>query len=242
MDEIKKFLYKNIAIKVWLAVLVVIATIVCLVSTKKLLDINYQKRISHNVYWVTSSHLARLAKSIKETSTVFLGSSSVQGLNVGSIVFGAVNLGIGGETIRQLSKRMASYQQLYKAKNLVFMAGFNDVCNGDDSASNMFISLLEKTKVSNIYVVGLQPAPTKTLCLGLQASIKRYNNTISRHCSQKSNCEFIDFSKDLIAQSNLEQKKLMAYFEVDGVHFDFPLYIFISSGCVWFISVLSQLQ
>lgn len=179
-------------------------------------ELHHKKRAY--AYHVIESHLYRLAKSIDSHSVVFLGSSSVQGMDVGNIVNGAMNLGIGGERISQLDKRIRSYSNLSKARALVFMAGFNDVCKGVNLAYQQFSKMIQVAKGQSIVIVSIQPAISQSVCPQLSQKTQDYNLLLNSYCHNTENCHYVNFAKNLKLKAQDEESLLAYFFEEDGIH------------------------
>lgn len=75
-------------------------------------------------------------------SVVFLGDSHIQGLCTCVIACPSVNLGIGGETVSDLSNRISSYSSLPESRAVVIASGVNDLMQGANP--NQVVSRLLK--------------------------------------------------------------------------------------------------
>jgi len=71
------------------------------------------------------SHM-QLDGSVEAGSTIFLGDSLTQGLNVAAITHPAINYGIGMDASYGLLKRIPHYKSLNKASKVVIAIGIND--------------------------------------------------------------------------------------------------------------------
>lgn len=176
-------------------------------------------------YQVLVGNLERLARSMNRDNIVFLGSSSIQGMNTGVITQGTMNLGIGGEKIASLSKRVSSYAQLSTAKAFVLMVGFNDICTGAEETYTQFKSFINNLPEQKpMVIVGLQPAPSQRLCTNLQEKIKQYNKKLKFYCNNvKARCQYTQlfneksvlYSKQYDSETN---KEIQNHFESDEFH------------------------
>ena len=166
----------------------------------------------------THAHYMRKARSIDDNSIVFLGSSSIQGLNVSRIANHSMNLGIGGERISGLIGRVQEYHQLAKSRLIVVAAGFNDLCHSSIvTMSKQFNLLIQKLNNVPIIISALQPATSLKQCEGLATKIILFNLYLRDTCHNMPHCFFVD----LPATLPLQRKP---FFETDGVHLNISGY------------------
>lgn len=87
-----------------------------------------KKNIAHSRHYhnMLSIH-RRMDDSIPAGYTLFFGDSLTQSLAVSTIVKNAVNYGIGKDTSQGLLDRLAYYQSIKRAKNIVISIGTNDL-------------------------------------------------------------------------------------------------------------------
>jgi lysophospholipase L1-like esterase len=161
---------------------------------------------------ITHQHYIRKARTIDHDSVVFLGSSSVQGLNVGQITRHGVNMGIGGERMRGLIQRVPDYPKLDIASVLVFGVGFNDLCRGT-SAENIadYDELLWVTRRENIIISNMQPTTSLNRCEDIKNRMSIFNEYLREKCRTLKNCYYVDLF-------GLLQGSKREVFEQDGVH------------------------
>jgi lysophospholipase L1-like esterase len=160
----------------------------------------------------THAHYLRKARSINQESIVFLGSSSIQALNVSQVTPNGMNFGIGGERISGLIHRVEDYYKLPLARLVVFGAGFNDLCRSSIEKISMdFDYLLDTVTNKNIIISGMQPATNKNLCVGLPDRIYLYNQYLKDKCDSIKKCYYVDLNKVLSLQKS-------QVFERDGIH------------------------
>lgn len=77
--------------------------------------------------------------------TLFFGDSHVAGLDVAAVAPGALNFGIGGDTIRSLAYRLRFYQSVKTARAVAVAVGFNELGNASPQrAAEMFGELLDQ--------------------------------------------------------------------------------------------------
>lgn len=209
---------KILQLKYWLFPLLIGLNVTAFYFVRQHFNTEYQLQKKDYAYGVMARHNQRLAESIDTHSIVFLGSSSIQGLDTGHIASGAMNMGIGGETLVKLAARMQTYVHLPKAKALVFMAGFNDVCEGSNLAYRNFANMLKLTQDQAIFVVGMQPAINTRLCAQLSEKLQEYNFKLSSHCARHARCVYIDFAESLYAKTQGDEFLLATFFEEDGIH------------------------
>ena len=160
----------------------------------------------------THAHYMRKAQSIDQRSILFIGSSSIQGLNVSQITHDGINLGIGGERILGLIDRVQEYNQLPQSRLIVIAAGFNDLCRSNTSTMSKQFNLLIQN-LSNIPVIisALQPATNLKVCDGLANKIIQFNQYLQDTCHTIQQCYFVDLPKILANQNK-------PVFEADAIH------------------------
>ncbi|MDB5366025.1 MAG: lipolytic protein family, partial [Rhodospirillales bacterium] len=77
--------------------------------------------------------------------TLFFGDSHVAGLDVAGIAPGALNFGIGGDTIRSLTYRLRFYETVKTASAIALAIGFNEISVASPQrAAEMFGGLLDR--------------------------------------------------------------------------------------------------
>ena len=160
----------------------------------------------------THAHYMRKTRSIDKKSIVFLGSSSIQGLNVSQIAKHSINLGIGGERIEGLINRVQEYFQLPQSRLIVIAAGFKDLSHSNTlTMSKQFNLLIQKLNNVPLVISALQPATNLMLCENLATKIVQFNLYLQDTCHNLKQCYFVDLPKILTVQSK-------PFFEIDDVH------------------------
>lgn len=135
-------------------------------------------------------HYRRLDGSTPPGAVVFLGASSIQGLNAAAIHSCTASFGIGGETAAQLVERVGDYRSIERAAAVVVMTGLNDVLSGDGAAVGGHISrLLAALPVDTPVIM----SSTVRLPPGDRASAVENANTAMRAaCAARPGCRFVD--------------------------------------------------
>lgn len=168
---------------------------------------------------ILALHHKRLAQSIGPESHVFLGASTMQGLDVSQVAQNAINLSIGSETLEALSQRVQHYPLLNQAQAVYLLAGYNDLClAGASSTVRALMSVLGTIGASpKVYVVGLQLELENGpgACADINQMIRRYNHSAHQLCEQRPRCEFYDPNPELQGANGLPAPE---YYEPDGVH------------------------
>lgn len=147
-------------------------------------------------------------------ATIFLGDSITQGLNVGALVPGAVNFGIGHLDSRQLLKILPEYTSLANARTIVLMLGINDYLKGmHGELTDRYRSLLDAlppqaTLVWNTVMPGRHPRID-------HAAMRANNATIHTLCAERPNCRYVD-TWSVFADA--EGNPIADYYLDDGVH------------------------
>lgn len=172
-------------------------------------------------YELTLYH-SRKERNATGSPVLFLGSSSVQGLNVSYIGTEMVNLGIGGECISQLSKRIRSYTSIGKARAIVINTGHNDLVHDSPHAiaDRLKEEILDRLPAQTpLILVGIQPFqkeifakhPTRS-----NTNITILNKLYQSICEGRQNCQYIDLGSTLnTAQQPCTQTEA---YEKDGLH------------------------
>jgi lysophospholipase L1-like esterase len=161
---------------------------------------------------LTHAHYMRKVRNIDEESVVFIGSSSIQGLDVSQITQRGVNLGIGGETLAGLIYRMQDYSLIKDAKIVVIGAGFNDLCNSTLAQQKVwFNELLSLINDIPLVISSMQPAITPHLCVDFPKRIVQYNDFLLQTCNAHQSCNYVNLSNVIEPASNRA-------FESDGLH------------------------
>ncbi|MBF7072162.1 hypothetical protein ISG33_01940 [Glaciecola sp. MH2013] len=161
---------------------------------------------------ITNAHYARKVRNADDESALFLGSSSIQALDVSRVVNRALNLGIGGETLADLEARLESYELVDQYQLVVLGAGFNDLCNSDfEYKAEKFKNIMRVFEASPMVISSLQPSPTTRLCKDLTSRISQYNDFLQMTCKSRDKCKFVDLEAAFLLNTS-------QYFEKDGIH------------------------
>jgi lysophospholipase L1-like esterase len=173
---------------------------------------------------ITHAHYMRKVRNIDEQSVIFIGSSSIQGLDVSQITQRGVNLGIGGETLAGLIYRMQAYPPIKNAKTVVIGAGFNDLCDSTLTQQKAwFNELVSLVNDIPLVISSLQPAIAQNHCVNLPERIVKYNDFLLQVCKTHPNCNYVNLSDAIAPVSNRA-------FEKDGIHLNSLGYRFWSNG------------
>lgn len=166
---------------------------------------------------VLADHHKRLARSIGPYSHVFLGASTMQGLDASQVALNAINLSIGSETLTALSLRVQHYPQVRQAAAAYLLAGYNDLCSlGEARTLAALASTLDFIGAGpDVYVIGLQSVLGQGECVGINEQIKRHNLAAQQLCAQRANCRFYDPNPSLMGHNGLPAPE---YYEADGLH------------------------
>ena len=164
-------------------------------------------------------HLARLDSASLPGRVVFLGSSTFQGLDVSAITPLGLNLGLGGETITALAKRIQTYRAPTQARAVVINAGLNDLIQrcrlpeaGLDSA---FAHIPPATPTIVLGVQGVDSALHGTRCDGqLPQLIADLNRSLAAACARRPDCSYVPHP---IAPDD-NTPEIATLRESDGIH------------------------
>lgn len=164
-------------------------------------------------------HLARLDGASLPGRVVFLGSSTFQGLDVSAVTPLGLNLGLGGETIAALAKRVETYRAPAHARAVVINAGLNDLMQRcrlpDASLDNVFAHIPPATPTIVLGVQGVDPARHGTRCDGqLTRLIADLNRSLAATCARRPHCSYV--AHPIAADDNAAEFAPLR--ENDGIH------------------------
>lgn len=187
-----------------------------------------------NTFDVHNEQIISVAKSV---DFVFFGDSITEQLDV-HLYFGdlgfVVNRGIGGDNTEYLLMRMGADVCQLKPKNMVFLAGINDIIAsspnlwwrqpGKDKQTvisaiiNNIEKIMNRCKQENIngYFASILPVD---LCVpyntfGLEEMVLTVNEGIKSLCA-KYGMKYVDYYSSLVDESGVRIKDGLTY---DGVH------------------------
>lgn len=141
-------------------------------------------------------HLARLDGASLPGRVVFLGSSTFQGLDVSAVTPLGLNLGLGGETIVALAKRIETYRAPAQARAVVINAGLNDLmqrCRLPEAGlDSVFAHIPPATPTIVLGVQGVDPARHGTRCDGqIPRLIADLNRSLAAACARRPHCSYV---------------------------------------------------
>lgn len=159
------------------------------------------------------AHHLRLDATTPTGATVFLGASTVQGLNAARVRACSANFGIGGERSHELAERIGDYRSLRQASAIVVMTGLNDVLAGDDAElADHYRRLLAALPVHTPVIWSSLPRLSPEVAIGRAraAAVARANRLARAACAMRANCRFVDLHGDMPAPA--------AFTDADGIH------------------------
>lgn len=164
-------------------------------------------------------HLARLDGASLPGRVVFLGSSTFQGLDVSAVTPLGLNLGLGGETIVALAKRIETYRAPAHARAVVINAGLNDLmqrCRLPEAGlDSLFAHIPPATPTIVLGVQGVDPARHGTRCDGqIPRLIADLNRSLAAACARRPHCSYV--AHPIAPADNAPE--LAALRENDGIH------------------------
>jgi lysophospholipase L1-like esterase len=144
--------------------------------------------------------LARHWQQAPADVVVLLGASHIQSLYIPS--GNMVNLGIGGETVRDVTNRLQDYPGLERARYIVLCIGSNDVLRqrSKDQFSTDFKNLLSKLPKSvPLRIAALPPVARGVTNYDIvMRKISEFNAILKSHCTP-GRCTYLNFPDSLIA-------------------------------------------
>lgn len=161
------------------------------------------------MWYFTEMHLNQAGPD----DILFFGDSLVQGMNMDGLKFKAVNLGIGGYTLAEITNRMKAVRlQDYRA--VIVEGGVNDVIMGrtDEQVKAGYDALFAEAGRSNkFYFTQMLPA-NKITHAAVNERVKQLNEYSASLCEKTAKCTLIKSPKAM-----WENNKPDYYFP-DGVH------------------------
>jgi lysophospholipase L1-like esterase len=140
-------------------------------------------------------HHERLVDNIEPGAVLFVGSSSIQGLDAGAVADHAVNLGIGSDTVAGVLERWPA-RAVEHARAVVLAIGFNDLAHEPvESVRDRFAELLARVPAElPVVVSGVQSigAAAITDRPGLDARIVQLNDAYRALCADRPRCHYAD--------------------------------------------------
>jgi lysophospholipase L1-like esterase len=161
------------------------------------------------------AHYRRLDANTPAGATIFLGASTVQGLNAAQVRACHANFGIGGETARELVARLDDYGSLDRAAAVVVMTGLNDVLRRDDAdLADHYRRLLARLPADPPVILSSLPrlSPATERGRSFAPAVVRANEQARAACGSRHNCRFVDLHGAM--------SPLVTLTERDGIHLD----------------------
>lgn len=161
------------------------------------------------------AHYRRLDSNTPAGATIFLGASTVQGLNAAQVRACHANFGIGGEAARELVGRLDDYGSLDRAAAVVVMTGLNDVLRRDDAdLADNYRRLLARLPAGQPVILSSLPrlSPAAETSRFHASAVVRANEQARAACASRPNCRFVDLHGAM--------SPLVTLTERDGIHLD----------------------
>ncbi|WP_207480763.1 GDSL-type esterase/lipase family protein [Arenibaculum pallidiluteum] len=146
---------------------------------------------------------------------VFLGASTLHGLDAAAVAPDALNLAIGGDTTLRLLTRLGDYRSLPTASAVVLLVGLNDLTyRTPEEAGELFGRILERLPPVPLVAGAVLPVD-EAAAWPRNADIRRLNAAIRAHCARRPDCVFVDPGPQLAdAAGNLAPR----FRQHDGIH------------------------
>lgn len=154
------------------------------------------------------AHYRRLDGSTPAGAVVFLGASSIQGLNASAVRSCTASFGIGGETADELAERVGDYRALDRAAAVVVMTGLNDVLRGDGAAVGPAVRRLLAALPPGVPVILSSTVRLADPTRG--AALAPVNVAMRDACRADPRCRFVDLAAAMADPVTL--------IEPDGIH------------------------
>jgi lysophospholipase L1-like esterase len=159
------------------------------------------------------AHYRRLDANTPPGATVFLGASTVQGLNAAQVRPCHAAFGIGSERAPELVERLGDYRSLDRAAAIVVLTGLNDVLQGEgDRLGVHYRALLAALPARPpILMSSMQPLSPQVASRGDRAAaVVRANAEARAACAARPGCRFVDLHGAMAGSSGLLER--------DGIH------------------------
>lgn len=169
----------------------------------------------YRTYWrgqMRSFH-RRVDRNTPAGAIIFLGASTVQGLNASQVRACSANFGIGGETSGELLDRLGDYGSLKRASAIVVMTGLNDVLRRDDAdLGGRYRRLLAALPPATPVILSSLPQLPASHRPGRRFGprIARANQLARTACEERPSCRFVDLHEPM--------SRFGALTEPDGIH------------------------
>jgi hypothetical protein len=149
--------------------------------------------------YVTQSHrLFRAVDADAEPGRLLLiGDSHMQRLDAAALDLPSYNFAAGGDTMRNVARRLSDYRQPREARAVVLWAGVNDLLRGrDPEAVRAAFERAERAVPADtpLWLVSIAPVG-KQRSANLQRAIARTNALLAQAC--RGRCRFIDLTARL---------------------------------------------
>ncbi len=178
---------------------------------------------------VQAGHLRRLDGNAEKGRVVFLGSSTFQGLDTGSVTARPLNLGLGGDTVQGLLERLRTYSSPKDASAIVLNIGLNDIVRGVEVDRLPYQQLLSELPVHvPLFVLGLQAVrravPDEEE--RINRAVVEANARLSALCAARRACRYLGNPVD----SAVRYEPFL--WEPDGLHLSAAGYVRLRAALV----------
>jgi len=156
-------------------------------------------------------------------AVLLLGDSHTHALCEACLGVPAVNLGIGGDTVGRLIRRVADYRSVHKPTNLVVVeVGANDVIwEGATDLSDDYRRLLQALEgAGHVLVYEIFPLAQSSQQVRHNKQISAINSTLGGICKQMKNCSVVRVTA-FYTESGFLREDLHAG---DGIHLNEKAY------------------
>lgn len=144
---------------------------------------------------------------------LFFGDSLVQGMNMDGLKFKAVNMGIGGYTLAEITNRMKAVRvQDYRA--IIVEGGVNDVIVGrsdEQVKAGIDVLFAEAGRSKKFYFTQMLPA-NKVTHAAVNDRVEKLNEYSASLCKKTTKCTLIKSPKVMWKNNKPD------YYFPDGVH------------------------
>lgn len=202
------------------------APIDCLAGTVPPATNMYSDELSESAWLNKRASYRTVMKNAPSGSIVMIGDSMIERMNASDVSTYAVNLGISGESIRQILYRINETDVdnqpnlIHRAGAVVILTGVNDLSdqrNGTPTNAAETVEFcynrLKGWLTGNVVICKLIPVDSNVFSIPTNASIAHVNNWIQTNFGNLPNVRIIDVNATLAPQGSL-----LPQYHVDGQH------------------------
>ena len=167
------------------------------------------------MWYFTEMHL----NQANPDDILFFGDSLVQGMNMEGLNFKAVNMGIGGYSIGEITNRMNAVK-LIDYRGVIIEGGVNDILvnKSDHEIKSSYNEMFRTASASKMFYFAEMLPVDEGKWPGKNERIFLFNSYASKVCALFDNCKIIK-TPDVMLKSESD-----SFYFNDGIHLKKPAY------------------